>query len=118
MLSGSKGPVVEPSKLTVEPLQDGYDFVNPIYSRHKYDGTITNHVCYPLLNGVLCTNLRQPIGGEAGQKPRARESGSHPLAAGAAGKAPAKPRPIAKSRSSSKPKTRAKSKSRGKGGRR
>ena len=62
--------------------------------------------------------LETHLGGEAGQKPRARESGSHPLAAGAAGKAPAKPRPIAKSRSSSKPKTRAKSKSRGKGGRR
>ncbi|MFQ5901770.1 MAG: glycosyltransferase, partial [Thermodesulfobacteriota bacterium] len=42
----------------------GYDYVTPIYSRNKYDGTITNHICYPLLYSLFNTNIRQPIGGE------------------------------------------------------
>lgn len=46
------------------PLEDGYDFVNPVYSRHKYDGTITNNICYPVVYGVLGYNIRQPIGGD------------------------------------------------------
>ncbi len=47
-----------------EPILKGYDFVNPIYSRHKYDGTITNNICYPLIYGLFCRNTRQPIGGD------------------------------------------------------
>ena len=42
----------------------GYDFVAPLYRRHQYDGTITNHLCYPLLYGVLGQDIRQPIGGD------------------------------------------------------
>ncbi len=48
----------------VEPILQGYDFVNPVYSRHKYDGTITNNICYPLIYGLFCRNTRQPIGGD------------------------------------------------------
>ncbi len=48
----------------VEPLEDGYDFINPIYSRHKYDGTITNNLCLPLVYGLFNRNIRQPIGGD------------------------------------------------------
>lgn len=48
----------------VDPVLQGYDFVNPIYSRHKYDGTITNNICYPLIYGLFCRNVRQPIGGD------------------------------------------------------
>ncbi len=48
----------------VEPLEDGYDFINPIYSRHKYDGTITNNLCMPLVYGLFNRNIRQPIGGD------------------------------------------------------
>ena len=47
-----------------EPVQDGYDFVHPLYSRHKYDGTITNNICYPLIYGLFGKNIRQPIGGD------------------------------------------------------
>jgi len=47
-----------------DPILGGYDFVNPIYSRHKYDGTITNNICYPLIYGLFCRNIRQPIGGD------------------------------------------------------
>ncbi|NQU38684.1 MAG: glycosyltransferase [Lentisphaerae bacterium] len=51
-------------KYFVDPLLDGYDFVSPIYSRHKYDGTITNSLCMPLVYGLFCRNIRQPIGGD------------------------------------------------------
>jgi len=51
-------------KYFVDPILDGFDFVNPIYSRHKYDGTITNNICYPLIYGLFCRNIRQPIGGD------------------------------------------------------
>lgn len=51
-------------KYFADPILDGYDFVNPIYSRHKYDGTITNNICYPLVYGLFCRNIRQPIGGD------------------------------------------------------
>ena len=48
----------------VQPVLDGYDYVAPIYSRHKYDGTITKNICYPLTYGVFGVNVRQPIGGD------------------------------------------------------
>lgn len=42
----------------------GFDFVTPLYCRNEYDGTITNHLCYPLLYSVLGIDIRQPIGGD------------------------------------------------------
>lgn len=52
-------------KYMVSPiLYDGYDYLTPLYSRHKYDGTITNNICYPLIYGILGYNIRQPIGGD------------------------------------------------------
>ena len=51
-------------KYFADPVLSGYDMVNPIYSRHKYDGTITNSICYPLVYGLFCRNVRQPIGGD------------------------------------------------------
>lgn len=52
-----------------EPILKGYDYVLPLYSRHQFDGTITNHICYPLFYGLLGEDLRQPIGGEFGFSP-------------------------------------------------
>jgi len=49
-----------------EPILKGYDYALPLYSRHQFDGTITNHLCYPLFYGLLGEDLRQPIGGEFG----------------------------------------------------
>jgi hypothetical protein len=46
------------------PIVDGYDYVTPLYSRHQFDGTITNHLCYPIMFGILSMDIRQPIGGE------------------------------------------------------
>ncbi len=52
-----------------EPILKGYDYVLPIYSRHQFDGTITNHICYPLIYSLLGENIRQPIGGETAFSP-------------------------------------------------
>ncbi len=51
-------------KHLLEPILEGYDYALPRYSRHQFDGTITNHICYPLLYGLMGENIRQPIGGE------------------------------------------------------
>jgi len=50
----------------ISPQIEGYDFITPVYYRHKYDGFITNHLCYPIIYGVLGYNIRQPIGGDMG----------------------------------------------------
>src|SRR6187431_3370795 len=47
-------------------LKGGYDYVAPLYARHKYDGTITNNVTYPLTRALYGLRIRQPIGGDFG----------------------------------------------------
>jgi len=47
-------------------LKGGYDFVTPLYLRHKYDGTITNTITYPLTRALYGHRIRQPIGGDFG----------------------------------------------------
>lgn len=47
-------------------LYAGYDFVAPYYHRHKYDGTITNSIVYPLTRALYGLRVRQPIGGDFG----------------------------------------------------
>lgn len=49
-----------------EPLFDNYHFVAPLYIRHKYDGSFTNNLAYPLTRVLYGRRVRQPIGGEAG----------------------------------------------------
>jgi hypothetical protein len=57
--------------LLIRPiLFAGFDFVAPYYQRHKYDGTITNSIVYPLTRMLYGVSLRQPIGGEFGISPR------------------------------------------------
>jgi len=51
-------------KHMLEPIFNGYDYCTPLYSRHKYDGTITNHIVYPLIYGLFGIDIRQPIGGD------------------------------------------------------
>ncbi len=45
-------------------LKGGYDYVAPLYARHKFDGTITNHIAFPLTRTLYGRRIRQPIGGE------------------------------------------------------
>lgn len=54
-------------ELLLGPLLDyGYEFVSPLYSRHRYDGTITNTIVYPLTRALYGRRVRQPIGGDFG----------------------------------------------------
>ena len=54
-------------KYLLEPVLDkDYHFVAPIYSRYKYDGTITNNVVYNLTRALYGKRIRQPIGGDFG----------------------------------------------------
>jgi glycosyltransferase involved in cell wall biosynthesis len=51
--------------LLLRPVMEmGYDYVAPYYLRHKYDGTITNSIVYPLTRALYGKRLRQPIGGD------------------------------------------------------
>ena len=43
-----------------------FDYVAPLYTRHKYDGTITNSLIYPITRALYGKRIRQPIGGEFG----------------------------------------------------
>ncbi|HUU50006.1 MAG TPA: glycosyltransferase [Nitrospinota bacterium] len=54
-------------KLLADPiLEKKAEFVTPYYSRHKYDGTITNHIIYPMIRSLYGVQVRQPIGGDFG----------------------------------------------------
>ena len=54
-------------ELLVTPIfVKDYDFVAPLYLRHKYDGTITNSIIYPLTRALYGKRVRQPIGGDFG----------------------------------------------------
>ena len=54
-------------ELLAQPvLEYGYDYIAPYYHRHKYDGTITNGIIYPMTRTLYGKSVRQPIGGEFG----------------------------------------------------
>jgi glycosyltransferase involved in cell wall biosynthesis len=47
-------------------ISKDFDYVAPLYTRHKYDGTITNSLIYPITRALYGKKIRQPIGGEFG----------------------------------------------------
>jgi glycosyltransferase involved in cell wall biosynthesis len=53
-------------KHLADPLYNGFAYVAPLYVRHKYDGTITNGIAYPMTRALYGRRVRQPIGGEFG----------------------------------------------------
>ena len=54
-------------ELLLLPILKGhFDYVAPLYWRHKFDGTITNSIVYPLTRALYGKRVRQPIGGEFG----------------------------------------------------
>jgi hypothetical protein len=56
--------------MLIEPVRTGQaGFVVPFYSRHKFDGTITNHLVYPVTRALYGLRVRQPIGGDFGFSP-------------------------------------------------
>ena len=40
--------------------------MSPSYFRHKYDGTITSSIVYPLMRALYGKRIRQPIGSDCG----------------------------------------------------
>lgn len=60
-------------ELLIKPQMEGFDFVAPLYLRHKFDGTITNSIIYPLTRTLYGKKIRQPIGGEFGFSKRLAE---------------------------------------------
>ncbi|MFC1863569.1 glycosyltransferase [Thermodesulfobacteriota bacterium] len=52
-------------KYLIDPiLEMDYQFVAPVYIRHKHDGTITNNIVYNLTRALYGKRIRQPIGGD------------------------------------------------------
>jgi len=52
-------------ELLARPVVQGeHDYVAPYYTRHKYDGTITNTIVYPMTRMLYGADVRQPIGGD------------------------------------------------------
>jgi len=49
-----------------EPLLEEFDYVAPLYVRHKYEGTIATNIAYPLTRALYGRRVRQPIGGDFG----------------------------------------------------
>jgi glycosyltransferase involved in cell wall biosynthesis len=47
-------------------LEREFDYIAPYYLRHKYDGTITNGIIYPMTRALFGKRVRQPIGGDFG----------------------------------------------------
>lgn len=54
-------------------LKGKADYVTPFYLRHKYDGTITNNVCFPMTTALYGKKVRQPIGGDFGVRKKILE---------------------------------------------
>lgn len=72
-LKGKVGIVVDADLESIKPdwikifgkaIKKGNDYATPLYARNEYDGTITNHLVYPVIYGLLGIDLRQPIGGD------------------------------------------------------
>jgi glucosylglycerate synthase len=53
-------------QLLIAPTIVDTGFVAPYYNRRKYDGTITNFLCYPVTTSLFGKDIRQPIGGDFG----------------------------------------------------
>src|SRR4030066_410924 len=54
-------------ELLLRPVyEEGFDYVAPLYGRHKFDGTITNSIVYPITRALYGKRIRQPIGGDFG----------------------------------------------------
>jgi len=57
-------------RLLIHPTLNQAGLVTPRYDRHRYDGTITNQLCYPLTRALYGRRIRQPIGGDFGLSAR------------------------------------------------
>ncbi len=54
----------------ITPILEGKDYITPNYARCEYDGSLTNHICYPIIYGLFGKKIRQPIGGDFSFSPK------------------------------------------------
>ncbi|HEX5483584.1 MAG TPA: glycosyl transferase family 2 [Terriglobia bacterium] len=51
----------------VRPVyREGYDFLAPVYERHKFDGLLVRNILSPLISAVYGRRIDEPAGGEFG----------------------------------------------------
>lgn len=53
-----------PALLLSSLIEEEADFIAPVYTRDRYDGNVTNHLCFPLLYAWFGKHLNQPIAGD------------------------------------------------------
>lgn len=51
-------------------FKEQFDFVAPIYHRHKFDGLLVNNVMYPMIRAVYGKQVKEPLGKEFGLSAR------------------------------------------------
>jgi glycosyltransferase involved in cell wall biosynthesis len=71
---GAKGIVVVDADLRsitpgwirnlAEPLLNGYDYVAPVYLRHRYESTVSNNIVYPMTRCLYGRRVREPMAGD------------------------------------------------------
>jgi len=44
--------------------RESFDFVSPLYHRHKFEGLLPKNLLYPVTRAVLGLPIREPLGGE------------------------------------------------------
>ncbi len=44
--------------------REGFDFLSPIYQRHKFDGLLISHVLSPLVAAAYGCEIEEPLGGD------------------------------------------------------
>jgi hypothetical protein len=55
----------------IKPVfRDGYDFVAPLYPRHRFDGLLLRNLLYPLMRGLYGVRVREPVSDEYGVSAR------------------------------------------------
>jgi glycosyltransferase involved in cell wall biosynthesis len=47
-----------------EPIFNGYDFVAPVYVRHRHEWTVSNNIVYPMTRCLYGRRVREPMGGD------------------------------------------------------
>ena len=50
--------------LTRPIYREGFDFLAPIYQRHRFDGLLISHVLSPLVAAAYGCEIEEPLGGE------------------------------------------------------
>ena len=61
---GDDGPP-DAARLLLSPiLDDGFDFVCPCYTTHRFEGVLRTGMVYPLTRALFGKQLRQPLGSE------------------------------------------------------